>query len=133
MDNIATMLPDAEVPPGLSEQTSDKAALVGLIEYMPLFMILICLSLFCAVGLMSSQTVVDESVTKLPDLMKSLAQWQRMSLIFCFMVWVITMGCIGGVSSLGMQAIKVPGVTPLSTSPVDNWLWCGSFSAVCLH
>jgi hypothetical protein len=108
MDSITAMLADVDVRPDAGPKTNVKAAFAGLIEYLPPILVgLACMSLICAVGFMSNQTAVDEKTT-LTAVMKSLAQWQRIGLTICFLLWVISMGCIGGVSSLGMQAIHLP-------------------------
>lgn len=102
MDNTTTPRADAA-----GKQASGDVNLTVFIEYMPLFlMALACLSLLYAVAILSGGTVTDT----IQDLLTAIGKWQRVSLTFCWLVWVITMGCMGGIASLGMQAIKVPKV-----------------------
>src|SRR5690242_15421064 len=129
-NNIAAIRTDVEVRPDPAKQTSGKAAeaqsdggkqtsgkapFARLIEYLaPVLMVLACLSLVCAVGFLS-----NHYETSLSELMKKLDKWQQIFLVACWLIWVTTMGCIGGIASLGMQAIKVPEVD--SVLDISDW------------
>src|SRR3978361_708323 len=102
MDKITAMRADVAVRPDPGEQASDKATFRELIEYAPILMALACLSLVCAVGIMSftDPKTLPESVA-VPKVIGQLVPLQRISLTSCFLVCVVSRGCIGGIASLG--------------------------------
>jgi YVTN family beta-propeller protein len=86
-----------------------KPTFTRFIEYGPIVLTVVAgLSLTCGVGIVR---YVGPSQT-LDDLMSQLGTLRTLALTFCSLGWVISMGCIGGIASLGMQAIEVPEGNP---------------------